>query len=175
MQPREGRFHGKLWHRLRLRVTGRSQKRHKISVRYIMLFCGLAIAAAGAAGVAWYRTAPAMPGKPIVVVVAEFQNLSNDPLFDKTFTARSHQDRHLQQSPLSHRAAGKRRRRHAGFDDAAKGRAPHADARPGGVCAQQRAGDCQRHDRAGRYKISSDAGRDGLREQPDDRPPRKPR
>jgi DNA-binding winged helix-turn-helix (wHTH) protein/tetratricopeptide (TPR) repeat protein len=50
----------------------------------------------GAAFFFWPRSAP-VPVKPLVVVVSDFQNLSNNPLFDRTFTTAAKSA--LQQSP----------------------------------------------------------------------------
>jgi eukaryotic-like serine/threonine-protein kinase len=70
----------------------------KVAVRYLATLGLLAILAAGAAIVMLHRSPAPVPGKPIVVVVADFQNLSNNPLFDKTFTTATKMD--LQQSPF---------------------------------------------------------------------------
>jgi len=61
-----------------------------------LLAGALAVVIAGAAFLFWPRSAPAA-GKPLVVVVSDFQNLSNNPLFDRTFTTAAKSD--LQQSP----------------------------------------------------------------------------
>jgi DNA-binding winged helix-turn-helix (wHTH) protein/tetratricopeptide (TPR) repeat protein len=63
---------------------------------YASLAGGLAIIVAVVAFFIWPRSAP-MAGKPLVVVVADFQNLSNNPLFDRTFTTAAKSD--FQQSP----------------------------------------------------------------------------
>jgi eukaryotic-like serine/threonine-protein kinase len=63
---------------------------------YLYLAGALAIVLAGAAFTFWPRAAPPA-GKPLVVVVADFQNLSNNPLFDRTFTTAAKSA--LQQSP----------------------------------------------------------------------------
>jgi DNA-binding winged helix-turn-helix (wHTH) protein/tetratricopeptide (TPR) repeat protein len=68
----------------------------KRNLTYVYLAGAIALVAAGAALCLWPRNAPAA-GKPLVVVVSEFQNLSNNPLFDRTFTTATKSD--LQQSP----------------------------------------------------------------------------
>jgi DNA-binding winged helix-turn-helix (wHTH) protein/tetratricopeptide (TPR) repeat protein len=69
----------------------------KAAVRILAAVCVLAIVAVGVAVALRTRTAAPVVGKPIVVTVADFQNLSADPLFDKTFTTATKMD--LQQSP----------------------------------------------------------------------------
>jgi DNA-binding winged helix-turn-helix (wHTH) protein/tetratricopeptide (TPR) repeat protein len=63
---------------------------------YIYLAGAFAIVLAGVAFIFWPRSAPPA-GKPQVVVVADFQNLSSNPQFDRTFTTAAKSD--LQQSP----------------------------------------------------------------------------
>jgi DNA-binding winged helix-turn-helix (wHTH) protein/tetratricopeptide (TPR) repeat protein len=63
---------------------------------YLYLAGALAIILAVAAFTFWPRAAPPA-GKPLVVVVADFQNLSSNPLFDRTFTTAAKSA--LQQSP----------------------------------------------------------------------------
>jgi eukaryotic-like serine/threonine-protein kinase len=63
---------------------------------YIYLASALAIILAGAAFYFWPRSTPT-PGKPLVIVVSDFQNLSSNPLFDRTFTTAAKSA--LQQSP----------------------------------------------------------------------------
>ncbi len=64
--------------------------------RLIYACLAAALIVAVAAFFLWPRSAPPA-GKPLVVVVADFQNLSNNPLFDRTFTAAAKSD--FQQSP----------------------------------------------------------------------------
>jgi eukaryotic-like serine/threonine-protein kinase len=66
------------------------------NLTYIYLAGALAIVLAGATFTLWPRSTPT-PGKPLVVVVSDFQNLSSNPLFDRTFTTATKSA--LQQSP----------------------------------------------------------------------------
>jgi DNA-binding winged helix-turn-helix (wHTH) protein/tetratricopeptide (TPR) repeat protein len=75
----------------------RLSQQHWPAPRHLAALCALAVVAAGIAVALWRRDVAPAPGKPIVVVVADFQNLSSDPLFDKTFTTATKID--LQQSP----------------------------------------------------------------------------
>jgi DNA-binding winged helix-turn-helix (wHTH) protein len=130
-----------------------------------LLAGALAVVIAGAAFLLLARAAPAA-GKPLVVVVSDFQNLSNNPLFDRTFTTAAKSD--LQQSPHPVRPVGRYRRGHARSDDPLEGRAAHAPTGAGGLRAQQWAGGDQRQHRAGRRRLSPDSDRDRLRQQPGD-------
>ncbi|MGD0144503.1 MAG: winged helix-turn-helix domain-containing protein [Rhizomicrobium sp.] len=69
----------------------------RMTIGYLAVSCLLAMVAAGIAFLLLHRSGAPVPGKPIVVVVGDFQNLSSNPLFDKTFTTVTKID--LQQSP----------------------------------------------------------------------------
>jgi DNA-binding winged helix-turn-helix (wHTH) protein/Tfp pilus assembly protein PilF len=60
-------------------ATAREAKSPRIAMRYVAGFSMLAILAAAAAIFAWHRSGVLRTGKPTVVVLSDFQNLTDDP------------------------------------------------------------------------------------------------
>jgi serine/threonine protein kinase len=58
----------------------------KLALKMLAVAVGVVVALALAVGTWWYggRSRPAVPHEPVSVVIADFQNRTNDPAFDRT-------------------------------------------------------------------------------------------